>query len=469
MLITLLIGTNGYLFFSGSISFTQQERVQMEPTAIEQSPSLQSDVINANVKEMQGIAGVRNLESRNFAQTYQSYRSKYDLNKAHAPSGVRTLKQWCERIAGQIEKSDTFSTALVRSGLDSVQTSSLITALEDKLDFRTIRTGERFELWLSPRGEIERFTYRQSPLVSYLVEHISGNLVGQKISKATHTKTVPISVRIHDSLYTSLSEAGESPALVMMLVDIFAWDIDFYIDTHAGDTIRLLVEKEELDGEFIQYGRILAAEYHGLVGTHRAFRYQTRDGTDGYYDQQGNSLRKAFLKSPLKFTYISSGYGTRVHPILGFSKMHAGIDLAAPVGTPVWAPADGLVTFSGYKGYNGKLVVLRHVNGYETAFAHLHTISKSITNGTRVRQMQVLGTVGSTGLSTGPHLHYGMKKNGKNVNPFSQKFPPTDPVPGPELEEYKSAITPWLNQLERIPLATDRCTASVQADREENG
>jgi murein DD-endopeptidase MepM/ murein hydrolase activator NlpD len=306
-------------------------------------------------------------------------------------------------------------------------------------------------------------------MLSFQVDRRGGELVGRRITEQADIRLAPIALRIKDSLYASLDRAGESPALVMMIVDIFAWDIDFYIDTYQGDEIRLLVEKLSVDGEFVRYGQILAAEYRGQVGVHRAFRYETDDGKVGYYDQDGGSLRKAFLKSPLKFTRISSGFGNRVHPILGFSKMHLGIDLAAPRGTPIWAPADGSVVFSGRKGVSGNLVVLRHANGYQTVFAHLHTIASAVRKGSRVIQKQVIGTVGSTGRSTGPHLHYGMKKDGRHVNPFRQRFPPADPVPASQMKTFLRAIAPLIRQLEAIQLPQSTRTAAVTSERKDAG
>jgi murein DD-endopeptidase MepM/ murein hydrolase activator NlpD len=159
----------------------------------------------------------------------------------------------------------------------------------------------------------------------------------------------------------------------------------------------------------------------------------------------------------------------RVHPVLGFSSMHLGIDLAAPTGTPIWAPGDGVVTFAGYKGVSGNLVTIRHANGYETVFAHLHTIAKGTRRGARVTQKQVIGTVGSTGRSTGPHLHYGMKKNGKHINPFTQKFPPARPVPATESKSYLEHIAPLIEQLRDTPLPPVTRTAAIRGERRDTG
>jgi murein DD-endopeptidase MepM/ murein hydrolase activator NlpD len=198
------------------------------------------------------------------------------------------------------------------------------------------------------------------------------------------------------------------------------------------------------------------------VGVHRAFWYETKKGEAGFYDEDGGSLRKAFLKSPLKFVRVTSGFGRRVHPILGYSGMHRGIDFGAPAGTPVWAPADGWVRSAGPKGGAGNMIQLKHANGYETIYMHLQSISRGIRAGERVRQKQVIGYVGSTGLSTGPHLHYEMHRNGQAVSSLRQTFPPADPVPKAELDNYQKAISPQKEKLLAIPLPLAARTAAVR-------
>ncbi|MBN2496551.1 MAG: peptidoglycan DD-metalloendopeptidase family protein [Deltaproteobacteria bacterium] len=360
------------------------------------------------------------------------------------------MAQWCQRLDGQVGRGDTFSSALNQHDLAPGQVGALVEALRGTMDFRHCRPGERYELLVGPDSRVWSFEYQKTPLLSYLVERQQGRLRARESMQEAEIDSSEIGLRISGSLYASLERAGETAALVVMIVDIFAWDIDFYIDTHPDDTIRLIVEKLRLEGRFVRYGRILAAEYAGDVGVHRAFRYATADGEDGFYDEQGGSLRKAFLKTPLKFARVSSGFGRRVHPILGFNKMHNGIDFAAPIGTPVWAPADGTVTFAGRKGASGRMVSVRHANGYATVYCHLHRIARGVRGGVRLRQKQLIGTVGNTGRSTGPHLHYGMKRNGRWVNPLRQKFPPARPVPAGELDAYRSAIAPLQKRLDSI-------------------
>lgn len=426
-------------------------------------------VFESSMGEVRGVSGIRDQGA--IVSTPRPHRSRlrFDLEEGREIAGLRSLDQWCERTRGSIENGDTLVTALERSGLDGTRAFGLIHALKGVFDFRRCRPGDHFEILRSPNGGVERFVYHQSALVAYRVERRNGRLVSRREEKKAIVKVSPVSVRIEGSLYASIGRAGESLSLVMDLVDIFAWDIDFYTDCRPGDIVRILVEKIEVGGKFVRYGNILAAEYDGEIGVKRAFRYKTASGRVGYYDESGDSLRKAFLKSPLKFTRISSGFGMRVHPILGFSKKHYGVDLAAPRGTPIWAPADGTVTFAGRQGISGKLIKLRHVNGYQTIFAHLNKIAHDVRMGVRVSQKQVIGTVGSTGRTTGPHLHYGMKKNGAYINPFTQKFPPASPVSKKELSTYLRAISGLLDRLEKIPRPSATKTAAVPVKARDAG
>lgn len=420
---------------------------------------------DSGLGEIHGVAGIRDTGSLGSTPGPHRSRLRFDMQEGREIAGLRTLDQWCDRTWGSLENGDTLVTALERNGLNSARAFGLIHALRGVLDFRSCRPGDRFELLRAPAGEVERFVYHRSPLVSFRVERRQNHLVGFREEKQAKVEVSPVAVRIQGSLYSSIGRAGESLSLVSDIVDIFAWDIDFYTDCRPGDVVRLLVEKIVVDGKFVRYGHVLAAEYDGAIGIKRAFRYQTASGRVDYFDESGDSLRKAFLKSPLKFTRISSGFGMRVHPILGFSKKHYGVDLAAPRGTPIWAPADGTVVFAGRQGISGNMIKLRHVRGYQTVFAHLSSIAREVRRGGRVTQKQVIGKVGSTGRSTGPHLHYGMKRDGKFVDPFKQKFPPANPVAKKELAAYKNAISGLFERLEKVsrPLAAKTAAASASS------
>ena len=210
----------------------------------------------------------------------------------------------------------------------------------------------------------------------------------------------------------------------MRYADLLAWQVDFLTETRPGDRFEILVREEWLDGERLGFGKILAAEYDGKLASARAIRYVGADGTLDWYDDDGKSVRRAFLKSPLNFRRISSKFtARRRHPILKTVRPHWGVDYAAPTGTPVSALGDGVVTVAGRKGGYGNYIEVRHSSTYTTCYGHLSKYAKGIKKGTRVEQGEVIGYVGSTGLSTGPHLDFRVKKNGKFVDPLKLDAP----------------------------------------------
>ena len=230
---------------------------------------------------------------------------------------------------------------------------------------------------------------------------------------------------------------GESALLGCALSDIFSWDIDFTTDLRKGDTFQVVVEELWLGGRFKRYGNILAAEFTNDGNTYRAFRYEGPDGRAGYYDEEGKSLQRSFLKAPLSYRRISSGFTfSRMHPILKIRRPHLGVDYVAPGGTPVSALGDGSVQFAGDKGANGNLVIIRHPKGFITYYGHLRRIRTGIRPGARVAQGDVIGYVGSTGLSTGPHLDFRMKKGDRFVNPLGVNIPRGDGIPKQFIADY---------------------------------
>jgi murein DD-endopeptidase MepM/ murein hydrolase activator NlpD len=242
-----------------------------------------------------------------------------------------------------------------------------------------------------------------------------------------------------------MEAAGEETTLAIDFSEVLAWEIDFYKDLREGDRFQVIVEKMYKGKTFIRYGPTHAVAYHGAEKRAVGIRYR-----DEYYDEAGVSLRKAFLKSPLRFNRISSRFsGARRHPILGGVRPHHGIDYAAPVGTPVWAVANGTVIFCGWNGGYGKQVILRHMNGYQTHYGHLSRYGPDIRTGTQVKQKQVIGYVGNTGLSTGPHLDYRLSKDGGFRNPLRESFPRGVPIRKGELEVFQKTRDELLRRLRR--------------------
>lgn len=266
------------------------------------------------------------------------------------------------------------------------------------------------------------------------------------------------------NLFDAVVSSGESEVLAINLADIFAWDVDFIRDLRPGDSFQALVEKRFREGKPAGYGRILAASFTNQGNTYQAFLYKDGDRTAAYYDEKGHSVRKAFLKAPLSFSRISSGFNMRRrHPITKRVQPHPAIDYAAPTGTPIRTVGEGTVTFSAYKHFNGKCVKIRHPGGWETMYNHMSRFGKGIRSGTKVRQGQVIGYVGTTGRSTGPHLDFRMYKNGKVVNPLKVKSPPALPVSAKNMDDFRTVIAPLAALLENGAITQTRVAAAREA------
>ena len=250
-------------------------------------------------------------------------------------------------------------------------------------------------------------------------------------------------------MWASLERAGADPTLVSVFVEAFAYDLNFHTDTRAGDHFEILVERELLDGEHVRYGRVLAAVYEGHGQRHAVYWWdpdgdpprgetRKREAPGAYYDDEGHGVRRTFLKSPLKFTRVSSEFNPkRMHPVLHREKGHMGTDYAAPEGTPIWAAADGKIVVRADRGGAGNMVVVAHANGLKTLYMHLSRFEEGQKVGTRVEQKQVIGYVGMTGLATGPHLHFGVQKNGRYVDPQSVDVQRAADVPKDERKAFE--------------------------------
>jgi murein DD-endopeptidase MepM/ murein hydrolase activator NlpD len=272
-----------------------------------------------------------------------------------------------------------------------------------------------------------------------------GTLRAEVASIPVTTETAGVFGRVEDSLFNAVMETGEAPELALRLADIFGWDLDFYTDTRPGDTFRLAVEKKKyLNGQLASYGRILAAEYVNGARTYQAVLFHDGNGKAAYYTPEGKSLQKAFLRSPLKFSApITSRFSrSRFHPILKRYRPHLGVDYGAPTGTPVQAIAEGRVISAGYRGEAGKTVQIRHTNGYETYYCHLSRIF--VRDGQHVAQGERIGLVGATGLATGPHLDFRLRRHGTFVNFATLTLPPAQPVAKPDWAEFIAVRDRWL-------------------------
>ena len=329
----------------------------------------------------------------------------------------------------RVRAGQTLYGILASRGLAASEIPEWIAAARGLYDLSRLRPGQRLRLATAAGGGLAALWCDTGPRERLVLERGRNGVAARReeIPCSVHVRRVAGVVR--DSLFQAVEDAGEGPELAVALAEIFAWDIDFHRDVRPGDRFALLVEEEWRDGAFAGYGRILAASFVNRGRTYRAVYFRGERTPAGYYTPEGRSLRKQFLRSPLKFSRISSGFTRRrFHPILKRVRPHLGIDYAAPAGTPVRAAADGRVIFAGRKGGNGNFVKIRHNRTYMTGYLHLRGFARGIRAGVRVRQGQVIGYVGQTGLATGPHLCYRFYKNGRFVNPLTMRFPPAVPV-----------------------------------------
>jgi murein DD-endopeptidase MepM/ murein hydrolase activator NlpD len=352
-------------------------------------------------------------------------------------------------VTARLARNQTLAQALFKLDVDGAEVRAVVEALKGLFPFNRARPGDQLRLERRD-GEraVHRFSYRQGVADEWTVERLpDGTLRGTKRPVQLTTEVARVAVTIESSLYETLQKSGEDPNLAVLAADVLAWDVDFYQDVRGGDRMSMIVEKVFADGKLLRYGEVLAAEYDGAAtGPKRLFRYAAPDGVTSYFDENGQSARRGFLKSPLKYANITSRYGNRRHPVLGYNRAHEGVDYGAPTGTPIWAVGDGQVRLAGWNGGCGKTVILRHRNGYETVYCHLSGFA--VSAGKPVAQKQVIGYVGATGLATGPHLHYAVKRGGRFMNPLQLKVPREAPIPEKWLPDFQEKIAPLRAKLE---------------------
>jgi murein DD-endopeptidase MepM/ murein hydrolase activator NlpD len=353
-----------------------------------------------------------------------------------------------EPVEVTLKRGETLEAALRRGGIERAETAAIVAGLRSSVNMRRLAPGERLTVTPGRPETSPRITWTRSPAERYEIRSTEGRWTVEAVRPDVDTRVVAIAGEVRDSLFASLERLGETAMLTARLVSLFEWDFDFAADSLPGDRFRFLVEKRYVGDELLGYGDILVAQYMTAgrpVLTSVAFR-EAGSRAD-YYDASGRSVRKMFLRAPLDFTRVTSGFShARHHPILGGLRPHLAVDYGAPVGTPVRAVADGVVTQAGWDGGFGLSISLRHARGYETMYNHLSRLD--VKRGERVRQRQVIGRVGTTGLSTGPHLDYRVRKAGVFVNPLGEKFIPGAPVPAHRREAFTVHVKALLERLD---------------------
>ena len=269
---------------------------------------------------------------------------------------------------------------------------------------------------------------------------------------------------INDSLFLSAKRVGLSDKLIMQLISIYGWDIDFALDIREGDSFTLIYLEQQKDGVKVADGPIIAAEFINRGVTLRALRYSHEDGRHDYYSENGDAMRKAFLRTPLELARITSRFNLkRKHPILNTIRAHKGVDYAASIGTPIKATGNGTVTLVGKKGSFGRTIILKHGGKYSTLYAHLHKYARGIRKGKRVTQGQIIGYVGKSGLANGPHLHYEFRVNGEHQNPLTVNLPRVKSIGVEALPKFLQTIKPMIAKLDKL---TGKRTIASQQKKE---
>lgn len=379
-------------------------------------------------------------------------KAELKLNFSSTPSNEESAIQQIAEITPlniKVKDGDNMSLVFARAGLGATTVHKLAYESEHGKEFSKILPGKTFQFYFNDSKELQRIIYAISPLESYEATPSDSGFNTSHTILEPELFNIVRSGEIKNSFYLDGLNAGLNDNLIMELANIFGWDIDFALEIRQGDQFSVLFEEKYLDGEYLGTGRILAAEFVNRGKSIQAVRYEDKNGKASFYTPEGLSMRKAFLRTPLDVFRISSHFNLkRKHPILNKIRAHKGTDYAAPRGTPVKAAGDGKVILAGRNGGYGNMVKLSHGQTYETRYAHLKGFAKGIRKGKWVKQGQIIGYVGTTGLSSGPHLHYEFYVNGAVRNPVTVKLPNGSPIDRSELANFQLTTKPLLAKLE---------------------
>jgi murein DD-endopeptidase MepM/ murein hydrolase activator NlpD len=349
---------------------------------------------------------------------------------------------------GELVRGENLVDMILREGVDPILANELVMAVAPYVDMVRLQPGQQGFYTYDSTGELVNFQFEEGEdsLVEAVISH------GEIQTRVHHilltTRVRLVKGTVDSSLYDAAEDCGMPLNVFMDMIQLFSFDVDFQRDIYRGDYFEAAYEEIYNErGEVVGYGDVVLARIYtrGAQEEHLCYRYTKLDGMSDWYDDEGGTVRKALLKTPVNGAYISSGYGTRVSPITGFSHKHKGIDFAAPKGTPIMASGSGVITLIGWSDMYGWYIKIRHANFYETLYGHMSAFAKGMHRGSIVAQGQTIGYVGSTGMSTGPHCHYEVVYHGTKINPSTLKFPPGESLGGDDLElfqlERKSLIS----------------------------
>jgi len=364
---------------------------------------------------------------------------------ALAPSAASAEGFWREE---RIQRGDTLGSVLARLGVTDHAAQHFLRTDVRAHPLYQLRPSKPLRVQIDDDGRLLALRYLAQAGDMLVVDRVGDSFVASNTTPQVGVRLELRSTEIRSSLFAAADDIGLPDAISMQLVDVFSGDIDFYHDLHPGDRFTVVYEVRQVDGEPVGTGKIVAAEFVNKGTAYRAFLWQTPDGSQNYYALNGKSLRKAFLRSPVAFTRIASGFSiSRFHPFMQAWRAHKGVDFAAPEGTPVRASGDGKVALAGQQGGYGNVIMLQHNGVYSTVYAHLSRFAKGLKAGARVAQGDVIGYVGQTGWATGPHLHYEFRVNDQQRDPLTIALPNAQPIPAEQKAAYLDHVAPLAVEL----------------------
>ncbi|HEX7370373.1 MAG TPA: peptidoglycan DD-metalloendopeptidase family protein [Rhodanobacteraceae bacterium] len=357
----------------------------------------------------------------------------------------------------EVQPGQTLSEIFQGQGFSSADLAKVMASGKDTGALKTLHPGDQLEFMTNAKGALEGFRYEpDSSTQVTLTAQADGNMQ----AKVT---TLPVERRMHfahgvveGSLFAAGEKAGLSETMVLKLADVFKYDVDFIKDLKRGDKFTVVYDDLYRNGKYVGSGNIIAAEFINDGHRYTAYRFKEKDGSVAYFSQDGRPLRKALLRTPVSFTRISSNFGIRKDPVLGFTRLHAGVDYAAPIGTPIHAAGNGVITRRGWVHGFGNFIAIKNTPKYTTEYGHMSRFAPGLHVGSHVTQGEVIGYVGETGFATGPHLHYQVMVNGKPENPLTITMPKPEPLSGKLMAEFRAQTSPMVARIQLIDNATQR-------------
>ncbi|GJL85538.1 MAG: hypothetical protein DHS20C02_13130 [Micavibrio sp.] len=385
------------------------------------------------------------LESHDVKQMTENFLTGFSSSFSEAALAIKAPPLPRERVV-KLGTGDTVAGILQEAGVSGVDAYHAVKALSDHYDPRKVKPGQEIELRFEPAEddalELAEIKMKIDPIKAVTVskegeEEFKAALEEKEVSAQPHASYA----KIETSLYGSALKAGIPAPVIAKVIRAYSWNVDFQRDIRQGDKLEVLYEAYETDeGDVARYGEVLYASLSVGGKDIPIYRFKMDNGDTDYFEEDGRSVRKTLMKTPIDGARLSSGFGMRHHPILGYNKMHKGVDFAASIGTPIYAAGDGTVEIAGRKGGYGNYVRIRHNSSLKTAYAHLHKFAKGTRSGKRVKQGQVIAYVGTTGRSTGPHLHYEVMLDGKQVNPKRVDLPTGEKLKGKNMKRFKGLM-----------------------------